>query len=148
MDTTAIRRTLDADGYAVVRKFLPEATLSLLETICAAEIGAIRASQPNLGRVIGVERNEDFRDVLTLERQYELLRDLRYANSRFFAGYLISKPPGCQRLHWHQDWWGWADRSSYATSAPLIYFMYYLTETNRSNGCLRVVPGSHVRRSR
>ena len=41
--------------------------------------------------------------------------------------------------------WG-GDPSSYTGEPVQVFLMYYLIDTNRRNGCLRVIPGSHRRR--
>ena len=33
----------------------------------------------------------------------------------------------------------------FAAVPPQVFLMYYLTDTSRENGCLRVIPGSHTR---
>jgi hypothetical protein len=132
-------------GYAVVRKFLPKSLLDSLETIKALAEGSAPRVQPHLGTVTGIEQSAHFASIILFDQQYELLEEMGFADSRFFTGYFISKPPGNPKLHWHQDWWGWSDPISYGEPAPVVYLMYYLTHTDRSNGCLRVLPGSHIR---
>ena len=61
----------------------------------------------------------------------------------FSSGYLISKPAKSPPLFWHQDWWGWDHPSSYTSTVAQFFVMIYLQKTDRENGCLRVIPGSH-----
>ncbi len=67
-------------------------------------------------------------------------------NTTFTDGYVISKPPQSPKLFWHFDWYGWTDESAYGDDPVQVLVMYYLTDTSRENGCLRVIPGSHRRR--
>jgi ectoine hydroxylase-related dioxygenase (phytanoyl-CoA dioxygenase family) len=47
-------------------------------------------------------------------------------------------------LFWHYDWFTWEDPASYAPLPLQVALMYYLVDTTRENGCLRVIPGSHI----
>ena len=61
--------------------------------------------------------------------------------------YLISKPPRSPRLFWHQDLTVWSgEPRAYSDLTPQLFLMFYLCDTTRNNGCLRVLPGSHRRR--
>ena len=42
----------------------------------------------------------------------------------------------------------WDDPSSYTDEPVQVFLMYYLIDTDRENGCLRVIPGSPRRRQR
>ena len=39
---------------------------------------------------------------------------------------------------------GWNNPLSSTPWPQVVFFSYYLTDTNRENGCLRAVPGSHI----
>ena len=60
---------------------------------------------------------------------------------------IISKPPKSVPLYWHQDWWHWDDPISGAPWPQQVFLSWYLSETDRTNGCLRVIPGSHLERT-
>merc|ERR1711972_1164772 len=64
---------------------------------------------------------------------------------RWLSGFLISKPPKSPSLGWHQDGWYWDEAVAYASSPMQIFVMFYLTDTSTENGCLRVLPGTHLR---
>ena len=59
-------------------------------------------------------------------------------------GYIISKPALSPPLFWHFDWAGWDHPFSWAKIPAQLFFMYYLVDTNINNGCLRVIPKSHI----
>ena len=40
------------------------------------------------------------------------------------------------------DGWYWDEDVAYAKYPVQLFAMYYLTDTRRENGCLRVIPGS------
>jgi ectoine hydroxylase-related dioxygenase (phytanoyl-CoA dioxygenase family) len=65
---------------------------------------------------------------------------------RFWQAVIISKPPGGPRLYWHQDCFMWNDPRAYSDMPPMIFLMYYLDNTSRVNGCLRLLPGTHRKR--
>lgn len=56
---------------------------------------------------------------------------------------LISKPTGGPPCYWHQDFADWNNPTAYSPWPTKIQIGFYLTNTNRENGCMRVIPGSH-----
>ncbi len=40
----------------------------------------------------------------------------------------------------------WQDPRAYSDRPPMIFLMYYLEDTERQNGCLRLLPGTHRHR--
>ena len=76
------------------------------------------------------------------------LAQLGFAEPKFGHGRIISKPPQSPPLFWHEDGRFWNDPVSYTTQPIQVFLMYYLSDTNAQNGCLRVVPSSHLKRHR
>jgi hypothetical protein len=60
---------------------------------------------------------------------------------------LLSKPAYGPPLYWHQDFMNWNHPEAAAPWPTVIFLSYYMSETNRDNGCLRAIPGSHRKRS-
>ena len=91
----------------------------------------------------------DLADLVGNPKALRALNDMGLTDTWFWKAVIISKPPGGPLLYWHQDCMMWQDpRASRAYSewSPMIFLMYYLEDTSRHNGCLRVLPGSHSRR--
>ena len=59
---------------------------------------------------------------------------------------IISKPPDAPALYWHQDWARWDDPISMSPWPQQVFLNWYLTDTGVENGCIRVIPGSHLKR--
>jgi hypothetical protein len=59
---------------------------------------------------------------------------------------ILSKPAHGPALYWHQDWMQWDSPASATPWPTRVFLSYYLTDTTRENGCLRVIPGTHLRR--
>ena len=59
---------------------------------------------------------------------------------------IISKPPDAPALYWHQDWARWDDPISMSPWPQQVFLNWYLTDTRVENGCIRVIPGSHLKR--
>ena len=70
------------------------------------------------------------------------LEDLRAHESVI----LLSKPAFGPPLYWHQDYMNWNSPAAATPWPTRIFLSYYMTDTNRENGCLRVIPGTHRRR--
>jgi ectoine hydroxylase-related dioxygenase (phytanoyl-CoA dioxygenase family) len=68
------------------------------------------------------------------------------ADLRWISAYISSKGASTPALLWHQDWWCWDHSISFASAAPQIAVLCYLTDTGEHTGALRVLPGSHLRR--
>lgn len=74
------------------------------------------------------------------------LKKLGFESPKFGHGRIISKPPQSPPLFWHEDGRFWNDPVSYTKQPIQCFLMYYLTDTTRINGCLRLIPGSHLNR--
>ena len=87
-----------------------------------------------------------FAELIVYPRALSVLADLGFNNPKVWSGFVISKPPYSPPLYWHQDGVLW-DHPISVTDKPQQYFlMYYLVDTNRSNGCLRAIPSSNLKR--
>ena len=85
-----------------------------------------------------------FAELIALPAALDALARLGFTEATYTDGYLISKPPHSPQLFWHYDWFAWAEPEMFAAAPPQVFLMYYLTDTCRENGCLRVIPG-HTR---
>ena len=70
------------------------------------------------------------------------LEAMGFGGSRFWKAVIISKPGPSPRLYWHQDCMWWDDPRAYGDYSPMIFLMYYLDDTSRENGCLRLLTRS------
>ena len=61
---------------------------------------------------------------------------------------LLSKPPFGPPLYWHQDFMNWDHPEAACPWPTVIFLSYYMNDTSRKNGCLRIIPGSHLKRDR
>jgi hypothetical protein len=73
------------------------------------------------------------------------------SNPKYRDGYILSKPGHGHALYWHRDWGCWvgggpADEETVSPMATQMFLMLYLVDTTPHNGCLRVIPGSHLQR--
>ncbi len=59
---------------------------------------------------------------------------------------ILSKPAHGPALYWHQDHMEWHHPKSALPWPNRVFLSYYLVDTTRHNGCLRVIPGTHRRR--
>ncbi len=158
MDPTTARgaelnRQLVRDGYCHVPGVAPS---DLIERVRAFADGAAdRLSDAQKertrfqGSMIQVKEHEEMLPLIVLPAARAVLAGMGYSGARFMSGYIISKPPlVAPPLFWHQDGIVWDDPTSYTDQPVQVFLMYYLIDTNRRNGCLRVIPGSHRRRHR
>lgn len=149
MGTTAVADLdLARDGVTVVEDVLDAEMVAALSRMADAQL----AAQPD-------EHFDAFKfhgSMLPLDLQHGVARNLvawkpalaalarcGFGDPKWLSGYVIAKPPGSPSLWWHQDWWAWGEPDSFAAVPPQVFVMYYLTDVDVDNGCLRVIPGSH-----
>jgi hypothetical protein len=78
--------------------------------------------------------------LLTWPKSLGVLRRFGFLEPKLHNFYVSTKPPGAAALPWHSDLF-----YAYNYQAPAeIFLIYYLQDTSPANGCLRVVPGSHL----
>ena len=147
----ALRTQLLDDGFCVVKNVLDapmirelsNVTDNLLEQVSAADKERYRYQGSN---IFIAYQHAVFARLITLPAALQALAGMGYASPKFLSAFLLSKPAMGHPLYWHQDWAAWGDRCSADVSPPQLFLMYYLTDTCRENGCLRVIPGTHRRR--
>ena len=93
-----------------------------------------------------VAQHAVFPRLFTWPKTLAALRELGYERPKWMSGFLLSKPPHAPPLYWHQDWAAWDDPISGEAEPTQLFLMYYLHDTSRENGCLRVIPGTHRKR--
>ena len=102
--------------------------------------------QISTGSMISVSKKETeiFIKLITNVKIIKKINNLGFNDVKWSSGYIISKPSKSPALYWHNDWWGWNDSISYLKKSTMIFVMLYLDKTTVKNGCLRVIPGSHI----
>ena len=144
-----LRHRLNRDGYVVVPRFLPPERLHYLahvaETVRGRPVADSLGRDRYTGHVTEMAELPQLAEALSWPDHFNLLREIGFHDPRWFMAFLLQKPPGSAGLYWHQDWWGWRERSSYYPAPPLLFMMFYLVDTGPRNGCLRVLPGTHLR---
>lgn len=154
------RASLLEDGYCVVNGRLPAGTIESLSDWSDKWLDSMERPerwkyQGSDIHVIGT-RNPAKRypnypkdkvvDFL-IEHPQEILQELGLFDFRSGGAFqIISKPPGAPALYWHQDWARWDDPLSLSPWPQQIFLNWYLSNTCVENGCLRVIPGSHLKR--
>jgi len=143
-----LRCQLIDDGFCIVENVLDVELLNQLraksDELAAAQSEADAARQRSTGSMINVVADPLFADLIALPEALDIFSMMGFAETKFSSGYVISKPPRSPRLFWHYDWPGWDDPASFAPFPQQVFLMYYLVDTTRANGCLRVIPGSHI----
>lgn len=142
------RELLLRDGFCRFPNILTPNLLDRLHRVTDLLLDAVPHDQAKAvrsqGSMLPVTLDPLFAELIALPAALDALRSLGFARPAYTDGYIISKPAGGPRLFWHYDWFAWEDPISYAASPPQVFAMYYLSDTTRENGCLRVLPGSHV----
>lgn len=145
------REALIGDGVCVLENILDNSMLNQVRTIAANKITGIsakhRREQISTGSMVPNREMPELVELIMWPRTLESLQQLGFDDIKFSRAYLINKPPHSPALFWHQDCTMWnGEPRAYGEITPQLFAMFYLTDTTRENGCLRVIPGSHRRR--
>jgi hypothetical protein len=145
----ARREQLLTEGFCRFQSVLSADLLSRLvattDRMLAAQSEAQRAGARAQGSMLRTSDDPIFAELIALPAALEAFASMGWPRPTFTDGYIISKPPHSPRLFWHYDWFAWEDEYSYGHNPPQLFAMYYLSDTRRENGCLRVIPGSHIK---
>ncbi len=147
----AKREFMLREGYVLVENVLSQAFLEELRAETERLI-ASHVESPELrfqGQHIYVKAAENalIDSLLTWKPAYEALADLGFEDFTSHGSTIIlTKEAGGPPLYWHQDHMEWNDPLSLAPWPLKIALNYYLTDTSPENGCLKVIPGSHLKR--
>lgn len=138
---------LREDGFCVIPDMADEALLqstrACVEKALAEYDAETRENTKAPGSLIDSNFYPELADLIGNPRALEALGQMGLEDIKFWKAVIISKPPGGPRLYWHQDCIMWGDPRAYSDRAPMIFLMYYLEDTRRENGCLRLLAGSH-----
>lgn len=142
-----LAKQLREDGFCVVPNMADEALLSktraCVEKALAEYDEELREKTRAPGSLIDSNFYPELADLIGNPRALAALGQMGLEDIKFWKAVIISKPPGGPRLYWHQDCIMWQDARAYSDRAPMIFLMYYLEDTRRENGCLRLLAGSH-----
>ena len=143
------------DGFCVFRNILEPELIDKLRRITgealAQQEDAHFERQRAPGSMVMIDwdmayRYDTFAELIAHPKMLKRLAELGFERPKFGHGRIISKPPHSPRLFWHEDGRFWDDPVSYTPQPIQCFLMYYLVDTAPQNGCLRVIPGSHLKR--
>ena len=154
------REQLLKDGYCLVDGWLPDGSVERLrewsdEWLDRSDHPPQWKYQGSDVKISGVrnqsKRSPEFpRDEVVdflIEHPASIMSALGLADFKSGGVFqIISKPPRAPALYWHQDWARWDDPISMSPWPQQVFLNWYLTDTTVDNGCIRVIPGSHLRR--
>jgi ectoine hydroxylase-related dioxygenase (phytanoyl-CoA dioxygenase family) len=139
---------LITDGYCICPDVMPLEFVSRLrkttENLCNGMSEDHKERYRVQGSMFHTNLHPIFADLVAWPSSLNQLKAMGFRDPKFTDGYIISKPPNSPGLFWHYDWFAWEDPTSYDPKPLQVFLMYYLENTNPQNGCLRVIPGSHL----
>ena len=149
------RAQFDQNGFCIFENVIGDDLLRRLRSLCNEVLDQQDPKhfeqQVSTGSMIMIDWDmandyPEFAELIAHPKTLTVLRDLGFPDPKFGHGRVISKPPHSPPLFWHEDGRFWADPVSYTDQPIQCFLMYYLTDTSPENGCLRVIPGSHLKR--
>ena len=146
----AKRDQLLRDGFCLIENVLDAEILNRLrqatDLMLDAQDEEHKARFRSQGSMFSLPQTTDpvFAVLVAYPATLAALATLGYTEVTYTDGYIISKPPHSPQLFWHYDWFAWEEPEMFGPQPPQVFCMYYLTDTRIENGCLRVIPGSHV----
>ncbi len=157
MDTESKRAQFNRDGFYTCENILDTKMVDRLNGLSDLVLAQQDAAHFERNRTTGSMVMIDWAMAYEHPAMAELIghhsalaamAQLGFAAPKFGHGRIISKPPHSPPLFWHEDGRFWDDPVSYTPQPIQAFLMYYLTDTTPENGCLRVIPGSHLTRHR
>ena len=146
------REQLDRDGFCLLEGIIEDDMLARLREVTGGVIARQEAAHFEQNRAQGslIRITEDpfMARLIAYPPMLAALARLGFPDPKFGSGFIISKPPKSPPLFWHQDARFWNDPISYTPRTIQCFLMIYLVDTTPHNGCLRLIPGSHLRRHR
>ena len=140
------------DGFCLLEGIIAEGMIEQLrevtDRVIARQEAAHFARQRAQGSLIRVTEDPFMARLIAYQPILEALARLGFPDPKWGSGFIISKPAGSPPLFWHQDARFWDDPISYTPRTIQCFLMIYLVDTTRQNGCLRLIPGSHLKRHR
>ena len=152
-DASVYRRQLLEDGFCRIPGVAPAELIVQVRQVAdrlmeRAEAGTDRGERSQHTSV-ELWKLPEVAPLIGLPAALEVLTSLGYLHPTYYTGFCISKwPETGPALYWHQDGIFWDQPISYTDVPHQFFLMYYLVDTDRTNGCLRVIPGSHRKRHR
>ncbi|HIG57657.1 MAG TPA: hypothetical protein EYG11_06530 [Candidatus Latescibacteria bacterium] len=155
MNDNTQRAQFERDGLLVCENILDAATVDCLnlfsDTLLAEQDAEHFERHRTTGSMVLIDWAMAYENLLMGEliahrKALDALAQLGFTEPKFGHGRVISKPPHSPPLFWHEDGRFWDDPVSYTPQPIQVFLMYYLSDTTPENGCLRVIPGSHLTR--
>lgn len=149
-DYPAKRRQLESDGFCILENIIDAQMLARLRTVTDEMLARQAASHfeenRSQGSLVSVFEEPDMIQLVAYPPILSALAKLGFDKPKWSSGFVISKPAGSPPLFWHQDARFWDDPISYTPQIIQCFLMIYLVDTTPENGCLRLIPGSHLKR--
>ncbi|MXV84821.1 phytanoyl-CoA dioxygenase family protein [Candidatus Poribacteria bacterium] len=145
------REQMIEEGFCIVDNVLTEEFLQELrdesERLIAGHVEPEDVIYQGQHVNVRGEDNTHIQKLLEWQPSREALEQIGFGDFVSSGGIIIlTKESGGPPLYWHQDWMRWNDPLSCAPWPQTIFLNYYLTDTDRENGCLKVIPGTHRKR--
>ncbi|WP_181871053.1 phytanoyl-CoA dioxygenase family protein [Sphaerisporangium album] len=151
--STDLAKELEENGFCLVPKALDSTVIERLAELAAKRLAVAEGEHlsryAHHGSLLPLTiEDHPVPEILTSDVLRGTFAALGFTDPRWISGYVIAKPPRSPGLWWHQDWWAWGHPRTYVRQPTQIFIMIYLEPTSRRNGCLRVIPGTHLKRHR
>ena len=146
------RQQLDRDGFCLLENIIDAEMLDRLravtDEVLAQQDEAHFVENRAQGSLIRVTEHQFMARLVAYPAILDALARLGFDDPKWGSGFIISKPPPSPPLFWHQDARFWDHTISYTSKTIQCFLMIYLVDTTPENGCLRLIPGSHLKRHR
>ena len=145
-----LRRQLEVKGFCLLPNIVDAGMLARLRDVTdqmiARQAAAHFAENRSQGSLISVFDEPFMAQLVAYPPILAALAALGFEDPKWSSGFVISKPPHSPPLFWHQDARFWDHPVSYTAQIIQCFLMIYLVDTTPYNGCLRLIPGSHLKR--
>ena len=150
MNHSRPERSFLEEGYSVARGVFSPRECEALRILTNQQLllvdDAHKSRFAHHGSMVPLTHEEaTLRRLVMSQKLRAVFQTLGFLDPRWISAYIIAKPPRSPGLWWHQDWWAWGHPISVEAKPAQIFCLTYLSPTSPENGCLRVLPGSHLK---
>ena len=145
------REQMLRDGFCVVPDVLNDQLVAELQEE-TARLNATQEHHPDTryqGTHLGIKfaENPIMHRLAEWQSTWDAMRELGFGDFVHSESLIVlTKPARGPALYWHQDWMQWNDPMSSTPWPQKIFVSYYLQGTTVENGCLKIIPGTHLER--
>lgn len=137
------KEKLYKDGFVVIPQILNRDLLFRLRVFAANKLSEDLERYKISAPISLTYHDPVIKDLICYQPSFDVLTDLGLKDIKYYSSVMLNSRPSEGVGGPHHDSFYWSLREGTQKEPSEIALMYYLVNTTRENGCLRVIPGTH-----